>query len=80
MLMTTELQESATAVAGQNLEGKYLTYRRSMAKIKGAVKALLDIDRGIGGVTVARLAATPLSPASTTKPFTPSTKSRARGP
>ena len=30
-----------------------------MAKIKGAVKALLDIDKVIGGDTVARLAATP---------------------
>ena len=33
-------------------------YILSMAKIKGAVKALLDIDRVIGGDTVARLADT----------------------
>ena len=30
-----------------------------MAKIKGVVKALLDIDKVIGGDTVVRLAATP---------------------
>jgi len=34
-------------------------YILGMAKIKGAVKALLDIDRVIGGDTVARLASTP---------------------
>ena len=34
-------------------------YILGMAKIKGAVKALLDIDKVIGGDTVARLAATP---------------------
>ena len=34
-------------------------YILGMAKVKGAVKALLDIDKVIGGDTVARLAATP---------------------
>ena len=34
-------------------------YILGMAKIKGAVKALLDIDRVIGGDTVARLTADP---------------------
>ena len=34
-------------------------YILGMAKIKGAVKALLDIDRVIGGDTVSRLAASP---------------------
>jgi len=43
---------------GQNLAGKYLTFSRSMAKIKGVLKALLHIAKIIGGETVARLTTT----------------------
>ena len=45
----------ATPDFGAQVDTEYIL---GMAKIKGAVKALLDIDRVIGGDTAARLAAT----------------------
>ena len=53
-LATADIEE--TPDFGAQVDTEYIL---GMAKIKGAVKALLDIDKVIGGETVARLAATP---------------------
>ena len=53
-LATADIEE--TPDFGAQVDTEYIL---GMAKIKGAVKALLDIDKVIGGDTVARLAATP---------------------
>jgi len=53
-LVATDIEE--TPDFGAQVDTQYIL---GMAKIKGVVKALLDIDRVIGGDTVARLAATP---------------------
>src|SRR5664279_3298203 len=53
-LAASDIEE--TPDFGAQVDTEYIL---GMAKIKGAVKALLDIDRVIGGDTVASLAATP---------------------
>ena len=53
-LVGTDIEE--TPDFGAQVDTQYIL---GMANIKGAVKALLDIDRVIGGDTVERLVATP---------------------